>query len=175
MLNRGLCLLGVFCSLWLLHTLSFLFPGFSEPPGEKYDGNILFRAECSKVSQSTHHVCLWNSVLFPSASGRSFTDDGWTRHWLIGTAECLWESFYWFFFKKNSIVFYPRFLSYLVPVSSWWSWPYVNSDIGWLLLQTTTIALIYLADRSKVCGLVDVYISPLVACRISSFTKDGSM
>jgi hypothetical protein len=52
--------------LWLLNSLCLLIWGFPDPWGEGSDGDIPFRVECSKVSNSLHILRLWVSV-FPSA------------------------------------------------------------------------------------------------------------
>ena len=44
---------------------------FSEPEREGFDGDIPFRAECSKVS----HSLLWVSMLLSSTVGKSYSDD----------------------------------------------------------------------------------------------------
>ena len=64
--------------------------GFPDPWGEAFDGDIPFRTECSKVSRSLHIVCLWLPGFFPPfAADRSFSDDGWARHWSMKIADCL--------------------------------------------------------------------------------------
>lgn len=47
---------------------------------ERFDGDILCRAECSKICTSSG---CGSQYLFSSAAGLSFTDDGWARHWKI--------------------------------------------------------------------------------------------
>lgn len=48
---------------------------FPDPWGERFDADILFRAECSQVQSSG----CGSPYFFLSAAGGNFADDGWAR------------------------------------------------------------------------------------------------
>lgn len=74
------CLLQSFCLL--------SWEKFIDPWAEGFEGDILIKIECSKVSHSVYGVQLWISVLFSCAAGGSPSDNGWSGHWSVSIAEC---------------------------------------------------------------------------------------
>lgn len=85
-----LCLgLLSWCFLSLLALKFFPLPSQlgSLNPEEAFDGHSPLRAECCKVSHSLHLV--WRCLhVCPPTAGRSFSNDGWTRHWSRSVTEC---------------------------------------------------------------------------------------
>jgi hypothetical protein len=87
--SRWPCFLSVFHPHWLLQPL---YLSHTVPESWVFDGDIPYRAECSKVS----HSLLWVSMLLSSTVGKGFSDDTWARHWCMSVAECQLEPFYSF-------------------------------------------------------------------------------
>lgn len=79
---RGTCSPGALRPLWLLHSSASSSSGFPGPWEEGFDGDILFRAEHSKVSCPLHTVRLWVSVLVPICCKRKLLQ-WWLRKPLI--------------------------------------------------------------------------------------------
>jgi hypothetical protein len=110
-----------------------------------------------------------------------FFDDGWARHWSMGTAYCCKESLFCCQLYNNSIWFSPGSIAYLI----WDSWllyqcqAWVPSyEVGldanrlWLV-RSTGLCQYYIliscrqgsTENDKVCSWVGVYPSPLPTCR----------
>jgi hypothetical protein len=89
------------------YTLSASFSqhSFPEPWMDRFDGDILFMSECSKLSHPLCKAWLWVSIFVPICARGSFSDDGWTRHWARSIAECHLESFNCYTFHFRTIVF----------------------------------------------------------------------
>lgn len=103
---RGPSFLGVLHSP-LAVSLSVSSSEGSLIPKRGSDGDILFRAECSKVSVLTMSVCgslVWFLFLFSLFSaGENFSDDGYVGHRSISIPVYHHESFYCcIFFYSNS-------------------------------------------------------------------------
>lgn len=67
--------------------LSPLLAGIPELWGGRFDGDILLRPKCSRVSHPLHNCYLWVSVFLKFVAVGSFSDDGYTRHWNMRLAE----------------------------------------------------------------------------------------
>ena len=108
------------------------------------------------------------------------TEQG-TEIWLYQNAI---QSHFIVVFLNDSIWFCPRSLGYLVSGSwslkhSWVGVPYLGVSfksnrtvVGFSYTFCTTIAPSYLAGRTLLCW-ASVHDSPLVACRVTSCTKDA--
>lgn len=70
------------CSLFISSSA-----GIPELWGGRFDGDILLRPECSRVSHPLHNCYLWASVFLTFVAMGSFSDDGYTRHENMRLAE----------------------------------------------------------------------------------------
>lgn len=94
--SLGLCV----CQSWLQGTVSWMPPSllvlllflpplphsFSRPEGRGFP----LKTEHSFLYASPS---CWSPYWFPFTARRSFSGDGWVRHWPMGIEECHWESF----------------------------------------------------------------------------------
>ena len=72
----------------LINPFCLIFHGVLWALRGGFDGDIPLRTECSKASDSLHVSQMWVSVFVSSASGGSFSDDGWARHCSMSIAGC---------------------------------------------------------------------------------------
>lgn len=94
--SLGLCV----CQSWLQGIVSWMPPSllvlllflpplphsFSRPEGRGFP----LKTEHSFLYASPS---CWSPYCFPFTARRSFSGDGWVRHWPMGIEECHWESF----------------------------------------------------------------------------------
>lgn len=73
--------------------------GFFKPGGEGFDGDILFKAECSKLSHPPNIVCLWVFFFVPICCRRSKAP-------VCEYTECPQESFYRYILYDCLVLFF---------------------------------------------------------------------
>lgn len=107
----------------------------------------------------------------------------WARLWSMHTAKCHYKSFNCYIPlapPQVTVLSTLRFMATQAALgmgSILWSGPWLKSDSGWFLLQalghyctSTSGRQVTLIDW-RFCSWFDVYLSPLVECRVPSGTK----
>lgn len=103
---------------------------------EGFDKGISFRAECSKVSHSSHTVQLWTSALSTIYCKRSSFDEAWEMLFSIGYRNMsLVVTFIMFLLQDNSSRFSSRPMTYLAPCSLTFYHCYVWVPFHWMDLK----------------------------------------
>lgn len=76
----------------------------SKPLSEEFEGDILFKSECPKVSHTLHIVQSWSLYLLTSATEGSFFDDEWASKCIkmsLGVILLL------YFFRRRVVFYFP--------------------------------------------------------------------